>query len=335
MSTRWRTIPMALAAGALLAGSAAAQQQDPAQIVGSSECAECHEAAHEVWQETEHQEGWRTFHRSDSTQAVLERMGLRSARRGVCVNCHYTQGMQRGRERALSGVSCESCHGAAQEWLDVHNDFGQTAGGERATEETETAEHRQTRMQRTAEMGMIRPDMPYQLVRNCYSCHTVPREELVNTGEHIAGSDFDVVQRLDQIRHNFSATDGEENRMAARTYDPQNRNRLLYVVGQMVNLEFALRGLAKASGQGDYAASMTERAQAAMERLGAIAEAAPAASDPIQQALSAARGVELAPGSQALTSAADAVKAAAQAFADGHDGSQLSGVDSMIGGGGS
>lgn len=330
MSTIWKAVPIAALAGFFLAGTATAQ--DPAQVVGSDQCAECHEAAHEVWESTAHQEGWRTFHRSDSTRAVLQRMELRTARRGVCVECHYTQAMQRGRERAISGVSCESCHGAAQEWLDVHNDFGQTAAGEPATEETETAEHRKMRMQRTAEMGMIRPDMPYKLVRNCYSCHTVPQEELVNQGEHIAGSDFDIVERLDQIRHNFSATDGEKNRKAARTYDPQNRNRLFYVLGQMVNLEYALRGLAKASGPGDYAESMTSRAQAAMEQLRAIAQAVPATQGSIQKALSAAQGVELTPGNGALTGAADSVKAAAQSFADQHDGSQLAGVDSMIGG---
>lgn len=330
MSARWRAVPIAALAGILLVGTADAQE--PSQVVGSEQCAECHEAAVEVWEGTAHQEGWRTFHRSDEAQAVLEKMGLRSARRGVCVECHYTQATQRGRERAISGVSCESCHGAAQEWLDVHNDFGQTAGGETATEETETDEHRQMRMQQTAEMGMIRPDMPYELVRNCYSCHTVPQEELVNEGEHIAGSDFDVLERLDQIRHNFSASEGEENRAAARTYDAQNRSRLLYVLGQMVDLEFALRGLAKATGPGDYAESMTSRAQAAMEQLQAVAEAAPAAQGTVQQALSAAQGVELTPGNGALTGAADGVKAAAQSFADQHDGSQLAGVDSMLGG---
>ena len=330
MSAKWRAVPIAALAGFLLAG--AAHAQDPAQVVGSDQCAECHEAAHEVWEGTAHQEGWRTFHRSDSAQAILERMGLRSARRGVCVECHYTQAMQRGRERAVSGVSCESCHGGASEWLDVHNDFGQTAAGEKATAETESAEHRQMRMQRTAEMGMIRPDMPYELVRNCYSCHTVPQEELVNEGEHIAGSDFRIVERLDQVRHNFSASGGDTNRKAARTYDPQNRNRLLYVLGQMVNLEFALRGLAKASGPGDYAESMTSRAQAAMEKLQAVASAVPAAQGPIQEALSAAQGAELTPGNGALTGAAEGVKAAAQSFADQHDGSQLAGVDSMIGG---
>lgn len=327
-----RAIPTAILAGALLLGGAEAQ--DPAQVVGSSECAECHEAAHEVWEGTAHQEGWRTFHRSDSAQAVLDRMGLRSARRGVCVDCHYTQAEQRGRERAISGVACESCHSAAQEWLDVHNDFGQTAAGERATGETETEEHRRTRMQRTAEMGMIRPDMPYEMIRNCYSCHTVPNEELVNTGQHIAGSDFDVLERLDQIRHNFSATDGDTNREAARTYDPQNRNRLLFVLGQMVDLEYALRGLAQATGPGDYADSMTERARAAMDRLGSVAEAAPSASATVQEALSAAGGVELTPGNQALTSAADGVQAAARSFADEHDGSGLAGVDAMIESGG-
>lgn len=331
MRTTRRAVPIAVLAGALLFGPAEAQ--DPAQVVGAEECSECHEAAVEVWEETEHQKGWRTFHRSDSARAILERMGERSARRAVCTNCHYTQAMQRGRERAVSGVSCESCHSGAKGWLDVHNDFGTTAAGEKATRETESAEHRKARLQETAEAGMIRPDMPYRLVRNCYSCHTVPREELVNTGEHIAGSDFRILERLEKIRHNFSASDGEENRGAARTYDPQNRNRLLYALGQMVNLEYALRGLADATGSGDYAASMTSRAQAAMEKLESIASAAPPASSAVNEALEAARGAELAPGASGLSSAADAVQSAAKGFAEDHDGSQLGGLDSMIGSG--
>lgn len=326
-----RAVCIAIFVSALLPG--AARAQEAAEVVGPAECAECHEAAHEVWQGTEHQEGWRTFHRSDSAQAILKRLGERSARRAVCTNCHYTQGQQRGRTRAVAGVSCESCHGAAREWLELHSDYGQTPDGQRANEQTETEKHRKMRLSRTAEQGMIRPDMPYALVRNCYSCHTVPQEELVNTGGHIAGSDFQILERLDKIRHNFQASDGETNRGAARTYDPQNRNRLLYVLGQMVNLEFALRGLARASGPGDYAESLSQRARSAMKKLKAVASAAPAASSAVEKALSAAGGTTMKPGNAGLKSAAEQVRAAAKSFADAHDGSDLAGVDSMIGGG--
>lgn len=322
-------VVMSLSVGAPLAG------QEPAETVGPDKCQECHEAAYEVWEETEHQAGYRTFHRSDSAQAILKRMGERSARRAVCVNCHYTRVEKRGRARAVAGVSCESCHGAADGWLDLHSNYGKTEAGERATEETETREHRTMRLETTAEEGMIRPDHPYRLVRNCFSCHTVPREELVNTGEHVAGSDFRIVERLDKIRHNFQMSGGETNRPAARDYDPTNRNRLLFVLGELVDLEYALRGLAQASGEGDYSRSMVERAREAMKKLEAIASAAPAASGTVEKALDAARGAELSPGNrEALASAADGVQAAAQSFAESHDGSRLAGVDAMIESGG-
>lgn len=316
----------------LLAGPAGAQDMDPAKIVGPEECVECHEEAVGVWEETEHQANYRTFHRSDSAQAILERMGERSARRAVCTNCHYTETEERGRTRTIAGVSCESCHGAAADWIDVHNNYGTTAGGDRATKETETAEHRQMRLQQTAEAGMIRPDQPYDLVENCFQCHTTPQEELVNTGGHPAGSDFRIVERLDQIRHNFTASGGETNRGAARNFDPTNRNRLFYVLGELVDLEYALRGLAQASGPGDYATGMTERAQAAIEGLQSIVQAAPAASGTIQPALDAATGADLSPGNQGLVPAADQVQSAARQLASQHDGSQLGGLDSMIGG---
>lgn len=293
--------------------------QDPASVVGPGECLECHEAAHGVWEETTHQSVYQTFHRQDETQAVLERMGERSARRAMCVDCHYTRQARGTRAaRTITGVSCESCHGAAVDWLDVHNNFGVDAGGGQATRETETAEHRATRLRQSAEMGMIRPDQPYVLVQNCFACHTVPREDLVNTGEHAPGSEFDLVSRLEEIRHNFQLSDDKANREAARDFDPASRKALFEVLGHMVDLEYALRGLAEATGAGTYAQAMTDRANAAMERLRAIQSAT---SQPaIEQILAAAGQVELAPNAKAeLVGAADLIRTAAMAFAAAHD----------------
>lgn len=293
--------------------------QDPTSVVGPGECLECHEAAHGVWEETTHQSVYQTFHRQDETQAILERMGERSARRAMCVDCHYTQRAQGSRAaRTITGVSCESCHGAAADWLDIHNNYGVDAAGGRATRETETAENRATRLQQSTEMGMIRPDQPYLLVQNCFECHTVPREELVNTGEHAPGSDFDLVARLAEIRHNFQLSNEQVNREAARDYDPASRNRLFGVLGHMVDLEYALRGLAEATGAGTYAQAMTDRANGAMERLRAIQSAAPQPA--IEQVLAAAGQVDLAPNANAeLVGAADRIRTVAMAFAAEHD----------------
>ncbi len=308
--------------------------QDPTKIAGPDACQECHEAAFQVLEATKHQSSYRTFHTQDEVRPILERLGLRSARRAFCVDCHYTSQQAEGRRtaRTIAGVSCESCHSPAADWLDVHNNYELDASGERATRETETRDHRASRLEETARLGMIRPDQPYLLAQNCFQCHTVPREELVNTGEHAAGSDFELVARLGgEVRHNFQLSNDEVNRDAARDYDPANRNRVFYVLGQMLDLEYALRGLAEATISGTYAKAMTDRAAAAMERLRAIQAAAQVIAPSIQQILDAANQADLSPDNNGpLVAAADQIRSVAQAFAAEHDGSALGSLDTLL-----
>ena len=308
--------------------------QDPTKIAGSDACQECHEAAYQVLEATKHQSSYRTFHSQDETQAILERLGLRSARRAFCVDCHYTSQQAAGRRRArtIAGVSCESCHSPAADWMDIHNNYGRDASGQRATRETETPDHRDSRLDEGARLGMIRPDQPYLLAQNCFQCHTVPREELVNTGEHAAGSDFELVSRLNgEVRHNFQLSNDEVNRAAARDYDVANRNRVLYVLGQMLDLEYALRGLAEATTSGTYAQAMRDRAVASMDRLRAIQTTAQVIAPTIQQILDAAGQADLVPNSNAaLAAAADRIRTATQGFVAQHDGSALAALDQLV-----
>ncbi len=325
-----------LAAAALLNSTfmVALFAQDPTKVAGPDECQECHEAAYLALQDTKHQSSYRTFHSQDETKAILERLGLRSAKREFCMDCHYTMQQAEGRSRArtIAGVSCESCHSPAADWLDVHNNYELDASGERATRETETRDHRASRLEETTRLGMIRPDQPYLLAQNCFQCHTVPREELVNTGEHAAGSDFELVARLrGEVRHNFQLSNDEVNRDAARDYDPANRNRVFYVLGQMLDLEYALRGLAEATMSGTYAKAMTDRAAAAMDGLRSIEAAAQVIAPTIQQILDAATQADLVPNNKGpLVAAADQIRSGAQAFAAEHDGSALGSLDPLL-----
>ena len=308
--------------------------QDPTKIAGPDTCQECHEAAFQVLQPTKHQSSYRTFHTQDETRAILERLGLRSARRAFCADCHYTSQQAAGRRtaRTIAGVSCESCHSPAADWLDIHNNYGRDASGQRGTRETETPDHRASRLEETARLGMLRPDQPYLLAQNCFQCHIVPREELVNTGEHAAGSDFELVSRLSgEVRHNFQLSNDEVNRNAARDYDPASRNRVLYVLGQMLDLEYALRGLADATMSGTYAQAMMDRAAAAMDRLRAIQAVSQVIAPSIQQILDAAAQADLAPNnSGSLVAAADRIRTVAQAFVAEHDGSTLGVLDQLV-----
>ena len=61
---------------------------------------------------------------------------------------------------------------------------------------------------------MIRPDMTYKLINNCYECHTIGNKDLINkTAEldnpHAAGSEFEIVSWLSgEVRHNSGNRSG-------------------------------------------------------------------------------------------------------------------------------
>ncbi len=169
-----------------------------------------------------------------------------------------------GRE-SVAGISCESCHGAGQDWIKVHSGFsGKTPLFESKAEA-------KARWKLAESKGMIRPHSFYQLAKNCYGCHVVPQEDLVNKGGHKAGSAFDLVSwSQGEVRHNTWYSKGRENVPASAA-----RKRMLYLVGLGVELETALRAIAKATVRKTYAFEMAKRADRARKQLAAAAKAAP------------------------------------------------------------
>jgi len=71
---------------------------------------------------------------------------------------------------------------AGKDWIKVHSSYsGKTA-------KTETKAEATARWKLADSKGMIRTRAIYQLAKNCYGCHVVPQEELVNKGGHRAGT---------------------------------------------------------------------------------------------------------------------------------------------------
>src|SRR5690606_35633324 len=132
-----------------------------------------------------------------------------------------------------AGVSCESCHGGARDWIQLHADYG----GPNVTRDTESPEHREARRSASVAAGMNTPSNLYLIARQCLSCHTVPNESLVNVGQHKAGStEFELIAwSQGSVRHNFVTAGGHAN-------IPSNpaRRRVMYVVGLMADLEASL-----------------------------------------------------------------------------------------------
>jgi hypothetical protein len=224
--------------------------------------------------------------------------------------------------RVVSGVSCESCHGAAADWLATHADYG----GEHVTKAMETPAHRQQRVEQSIAAGMNNPHNLYLIARQCYNCHTVPNESLVNVGGHVAGSqDFELVAWSQGIvRHNFLRTGGAAN----GELSPADL-RVMYIVGVLADLEYSLRAVASATEKAAFGVTSAQRAAGMKQRLHEIQELV---DDPLlAPAVEAVATVELRLGnSAAIVAAADAVGQAAYTFAAEADGKGLSAIDPLL-----
>lgn len=297
--------------------------RDAAKIVGSDQCAKCHQAEVQQWMHTPHFATYETLHRSPRAKEIADKLGLQSIKRSdVCTQCHYTQKIEDGRQRVVAGVSCESCHGGAQNWLAMHNDYG----GPGVTKGTEPAEHRTKRVADSIAHGMNNPHNIYLIARQCYDCHTVPNERLVNVGGHLAGSqEFELVGwSQGTVRHNFLRGGGTVN-----VSPTQEELRVMFIVGVMTDLEYSLRAVASASAKSTFGVTSAERAARMKRRLYEIQKLV---NEPlVNQALEAVATVELRLGnSAAITAAADAVGKATNDFAEHADGKQLVAIDPML-----
>jgi hypothetical protein len=299
------------------------QVPDPAKIVGSDQCAKCHQQEVQQWMRTPHFATFDSLHRMPEAKQIADRLGLRSIKRSdVCTQCHYTEQNQGGRMRVVAGVSCESCHGGAADWLAFHADYG----GDGVTKAMESAEHRAQRREESIARGMNNPHNIYLIAKQCFDCHTVPNESVVNVGGHLAGSqDFELVAWSQGIvRHNFVRTDGAAN----GALSPADL-RVMYVVGVLTDLEYSLRAVATATEKATFGVTNAQRAARMKRRLHQIQQMI---HEPLlQPALDAVSKIELRLGNgAAIVAAADAVGKAAYTFAEEANGNQFAVLDSLI-----
>lgn len=308
--------PMSLAQGP-------PELRDVELIMGPDACAECHKAEAAVWQQTQHYDTFFSLTRTQKARDIAAAMGLRRIKReSDCMNCHFTSMPEEGVLKPMAGISCESCHGPAKKWIKVHNDFG----GKDVTREQETPEHREQRLKHCQDAGMIRPDDLYALARNCFQCHTVPHEKLVNVGGHTPGSDFELVAwSQGKNRHNFMRSkDGKTNQAST-----PEQLRILYVIGRVLDLEYSMRAVALATTKDAYAVAMARRVQRAIQNLAAIQEASPTAQVASMIEIAKKAPLKLNRESE-LQPLCDQVSQLAREFAASHDGSQLSGIDALL-----
>ena len=297
-------------------------QCDPGSVLSYESCAKCHGSEVRVWKQTPHFKTFEQLSRDPKASEICQKMGLRSVKRSdVCINCHFTMQTRGDRDKAISGISCESCHGAAEQWLSVHNDYG----GNTAKEE-ESAEHRDERLAISTAYGMRNTRDLYLIASSCYHCHTVPNEELVNVGGHKAGSiDFELVRwSQGQIRHNFLRSDGAINQASGI-----ERLRVMYVVGLIADLEFSTRATANATQKATYGLAVANRAAETAKKLMTLQQAV--GIEEVEGVLATFAKADLRTNNkEQLIAVADAIRQLGQEFAVNADGSELELVDSFL-----
>jgi hypothetical protein len=291
---------------------------DSAKTVGPNTCSECHKEEAAAWQESHHFKTFRDMPRNPKGKEIADKMGVkRPNSQGLCLTCHYTVD---NKAKPVAGISCESCHGAGQDWVKVHSEFSGK------TEKTETKAEEDARWKLAISKGMIKTNDVYDLAKNCYSCHVVPQEDLVNKGGHKAGSDFELVSwSQGEVRHTTWYSKGKENAPANA-----GRRRMLYLVGLGVELETGIRSVAKATAKQPYAFEMAKRVDRARKALAAAAKAVPSAPEIgklVEYAYSA--GLKL-NNETYLTAAAEGVSKTLQGITAKYDGSTMAALDSLI-----
>jgi cytochrome c554/c'-like protein len=291
----------------------AATQKD---IVGPTQCAKCHKLESEIWQHTHHFASFRSMPRLPKATEISQKMGIARVRDPdtICAKCHFTSGTENGQLQVIAGISCESCHGPGKNYIEVHP-------AKKGESQAQVAE----RLKKAASAGMIQKDMIFKIAKNCYSCHIVPQEKLVNVGGHAAGSPFEMVSWTQgEIRHNTWYAEGKSNAPASK-----NIQRKMYVIGAAVELSESLRAVGNATQNATYATTMARRAQAAAQRLQTVSNALKLPETNEMMAAVATAKLNLNNGPQ-LNAVADKIETAAEAFDKKYDGSSLGAVDGMI-----
>ena len=299
-------------------GISVARAADPDLILGPNACAECHKKESAIWQKTHHFTTFRDLPNNKDADAIASKMGVKRLKsESLCLNCHFTV---QAPDKVIAGISCESCHSGAKNWMKVHSEFSGKKEGQ------ETKAEIAARWEKSEAAGMIRPNNYYALAKNCLTCHVVPNEQLVNVGGHAAGSSFELLSwSQGEIRHNVWYNKGASNPEASQAI-----KRMLFVVGRIVELEVSLVGTSKATTKDNYALKMATRADAARKAITALANLLPGAPE-LKAISEIGQGAGLKLNNEAeLVAAAAKVSGLGQKFSKSYDGSSFAAVDQYI-----
>lgn len=262
---------------------------DPERVVGRESCAKCHDRELEAWAESAHAKAAYSKLETGTAEKFGEELGIDDVTTdAMCLSCHGTRRVDDGGAMVIEkGNSCESCHGAAggdDGWFEIHGDYGHPYEDmddliAQRLENKETPDHRRERFTKCFQAGMNTSNDVMAIVKNCLQCHAVPIAELVEIG-HPTSEKFEFVEWAQgEVRHNFlldrdTNAESPSGWLALRKGSTaENRKRLMFVVGQLADLEFSLRTRARIDDENDLLDLTVERVENAVDELDDINEA--------------------------------------------------------------
>ena len=349
-----RGLLLAVAISASLAGrsqlsaaddDAAAGGLDPTKVMGARACLNCHPSESLALMQSTHSAAHLKL-RGANAKKYAEAMGLKkpASESMACVQCHATPRTSfTGSVQVISGVSCESCHGESggeDGWLNAHAVYGPNG----STPESETDEHRATRLKRIDKAGMVRASHITKLANKCFGCHSVNNAALVNAG-HKTGSGFEFVGRtIGEVRHNFhqnQSINADEPSLWADRHggDTAARRRIKFLVGVLMDAQIAFATLSKIDDEevleSEFAEQVFGRAEPPLEYLEVSIEAL---EDDVPEQLETAfelleegldAGYEDEEGREVLAEAAEGLDELVKWFAT-QDGKSLEALDDVL-----
>lgn len=204
------------------------------KFLGNAKCIGCHDAEKGVWENTKHKNSVNLRRNGNKPEVKAILAAVNSTARNpfeeqICLKCHFT--VITDEPKTPLGVSCESCHGAASDWIEIHN-----------SGKDDKAKHVQ-QMNAARDKGMINSGMKQELVQNCFGCHNYDRMDagtvakMVGAGHPAFAFEF-VAFSQGTVRHRFYPPDRNNNSEMA----PAELSRW-YVIGQGAQLVSSARVL--------------------------------------------------------------------------------------------
>ena len=103
-----------------------------AKVKGYEDCKQCHKFSVQAWEKTKHYKSLESLNldKGGNASAIMKAMGLTGSpvSQTSCAQCHFIDKASESVNQftnkkfgPVSGVSCESCHGPASDWLELHN----------------------------------------------------------------------------------------------------------------------------------------------------------------------------------------------------------------------